>query len=95
MAMSAPSLAQLCQNLILRAFQEHRSRRRFAVLRTGERSWRLARDRFLPALAPGFAPVCTGCLNCACSPFIVCAIHPQGPETNTCRDYQPRPPGTR
>ncbi|BAY66952.1 hypothetical protein NIES22_70960 (plasmid) [Calothrix brevissima NIES-22] len=34
---------------------------------------------------------CDRCLFCAHDPYIVCAVHPGGPDNNTCLDFRPDP----
>lgn len=36
-------------------------------------------------------PLCDRCLLCAREPFLVCAIHPYGPDGDTCLDFRPNP----
>lgn len=88
--LTSTSLVGFAQRLLLRNFREHQSRNRFAVLRVGRPSWRQAGDRFTAAPAPGFEPLCAGCLNYAGSPMLVCAVHPHGPQGQDCRDYRER-----
>jgi hypothetical protein len=34
-------------------------------------------------------PQCDRCLLCAHEPYLVCAVHPTGPTSNTCLDFRP------
>jgi len=36
-------------------------------------------------------PECDQCLLCAYEPFLVCAVHPYGPEGDSCLDFRPDP----
>lgn len=36
-------------------------------------------------------PECDRCLLCANEPFLVCAVHPDGPTGNICLDFRPDP----
>jgi len=36
-------------------------------------------------------PECDRCLLCAHEPFLVCAVHPYGPEGDSCLDFRPDP----
>lgn len=36
-------------------------------------------------------PECDRCLFCAHEPFLVCAVHPFGPEGDSCLDFRPAP----
>jgi len=86
--MSEEFPGNLAQQLLVRDFREYRSRSRFALMRIGRPSWRTAGTRFQAEPAPGYRPICAGCLNYACSPMLVCAIHPEGPSDEGCRDYR-------
>ena len=36
-------------------------------------------------------PECSRCLLWAHNPYLVCGVHPTGPNTNTCIDFQENP----
>lgn len=82
------SLSKLTQQLIVQNFQSHRNRWRFMTYRAYDVTWREASNRFTPTQARGAIPGCSACVNYAHSPYLVCAIHPDGPVDSLCADRE-------
>jgi hypothetical protein len=54
-------------------------------------TWREASSRFTATQANGALPSCSGCVNYAHSPHLVCAIHPDGPAQSLCAEREVKP----